>query len=337
MSETAALRSARFRAAREREWDELDRMVEVALARGLMALPDEDLERLPMLYRGVVASLEVARKTTMDRALVAYLEALASRAYLAIYASRRSERGVLLRFLGVTFPKRVRSMGRELGLSTFVFALGVVVAWILVARDPSWYFAFVDGGMAGDRAPGATTEALRSTLYSRGDGDLDVFTSYLFTHNAGIGLTAFALGFAAGVPTALLVFTNGLVLGAFFALFASHGLLPNLLGWILPHGIPEILAVLLCGAAGLHIGRALVSPGDRSTRDALVRAGRRASTVVTGAVLLFAIAGVIEGVFRQLVTGDLQRFALASFDVVFLTAWIGFGGFTSEDVDADDD
>lgn len=331
-----APRSARFRHAREAEWNELDRIVDQVLARGLSTLGDEDLERLPMLYRGVVASLEVARRTTMDRALVAYLDALATRAYLAIYASRRAERGVLLRFFGVTFARRVRSMRFEVGLSALLMALGTVVSYVLVRLDPSWYFAFVSPGLAGDRAPGATREMLRATLYAREVDGLDVFASFLFTHNTGIGLMAFALGFAAGVPTALLVFTNGLMLGAFLALFASHGLLGPLLLWLLPHGVPELLAVVLCGAAGFHVAAALVAPGQRTTRDALVRSGRRASTVVTGCVLLFAVAGLIEGIFRQVVTSDVLRAVLVGFDVVWLGTWLLLGGRGEVDEDADE-
>ncbi len=326
-------RSARFRHAREAEWHELDRLVERALAKGLASLDDRELERLPMLYRGAVASLEVARKTTMDRALLSYLEALATRAYLAIYASRRAERGVLLRFFVRTFPRRVRAMAREVGLSALLLGLGCVVAFVLVRVDPSWYFAFVSADLAGDRIPGATTESLRAALYTQETEGLDLFASFLFTHNTGIGLMAFALGFAAGVPTALLVFTNGLMLGAFLALYAHHGLLPNLLGWLLPHGIPELLAVILCGAAGFHIARALIAPGERTTRDALVAAGRRASTVVTGCVLLFAVAGIVEGVFRQVVTDDAVRAALATFDVVWLGVWILLSGRGRAEVD----
>jgi uncharacterized membrane protein SpoIIM required for sporulation len=226
-------------------------------------------------------------------------------------------------------------MGREVGLSTLIFFVGIAVSWILVSMDSSWYFAFVSADLAGDRIPGATTEVLRSALYDKEVEGLDVFASFLFTHNAGIGLMAFALGFAAGVPTALLMFTNGLMLGAFLALYAQHGLLLPLLGWLLPHGIPEMLAVVLCGAAGFHIAGALLAPGDRSTREALVLAGRRASTVVTGCVLLFAIAGIIEGVFRQTVTDDFARTALAVFDVMWLGLWIGLSGLGSRDEDAE--
>lgn len=331
MTASNTLRSTRFREAREQEWAELDTIVERALSRGLSSLTDEQLERMPMLYRALVSSLEVARKTTMDRALVAYLEALAARAYLAIYASRRAERGVLARFFGLTFPKRVRSMSKELGLSTLIFFLGIAVSFILVMTDSSWYFAFVGADLAGDRVPGATTQTLRDALYERSTDNLDLFASFLFTHNAGIGLMAFALGFAAGVPTALLVFTNGLMLGAFLALYTQHGLLLPLLGWLLPHGIPEMLAIVLCGAAGFHVARAMLWPGERTTRDALVGAGRRSSTVVTGCVLLFAIAGLIEGIFRQTVVDDLARALLATFDVLWLGVWMGLSGLGQKD------
>lgn len=331
-----ALRSARFRAAREREWGDLEALTERALGKGLASLDDAELERLPMLYRSAVASLEVARRTTMDSELVAYLDALATRAYLAIYASRRAERGVLVRFFLVTFPKRVRAMGRELALSISLLGLGTGLAYVLVRRDPTWYFAFVDEALAGDRAPGATTESLRAALYARETSGLDVFASFLFTHNAGIGLMAFALGFAAGVPTGLLVFTNGLMLGAFLGLYASHGLLVPMLGWLLPHGVPEIGAIILCGAAGFHVARGLLFPGQRTVRDALVRAGRRSSTVVTGCVVLFGIAGLVEGIFRQTVVNDAARFALAAFQVAWLAAWIFVAGHGERDEDADE-
>ena len=155
---------------------------------------------------------------------------------------------------------------------------------------------------------------------------LSVFASFLFVHNAGIGIMAFALGVAAGIPTALLLFTNGLMLGAFLQLYADRGLLFELCGWLLPHGIPEIGAVILCGAAGLHIGRAVVLPGQLRVREALAAAGRRAAMVVAGAVVLFAIAGVLEGFFRQLIVNDTARYVLAAFNACWFFGWLFLGG-----------
>ncbi|UJR86246.1 stage II sporulation protein M [Sandaracinus amylolyticus] len=319
-------RSVRFRAEREAEWSELEQMLDRALSSGLRGLSEDELHRLPMLYRSAVSSLNVARKTALDRALVNYLESLVGRAYLAVYTSRRPERGPLRRFFFERFPAAVRSMSRELALSTTIFLLGLLVAYAMVRVDAEWYFAFVDPGLASGRSPGASTEFLREGLYAPQHDGLSIFATSLFSHNAGIGLLAFALGFAAGVPTALLVFTNGLMLGGFLALYDERGLLIPLLGWLLPHGVPEIGAILLCGGAGLALGRSVLAPGARSVRDALVDAGRRGAVVAAGSVVLFLIAGFVEGVFRQVVTHDLLRFALALFNAAWLSAWIVLGG-----------
>ncbi len=319
----------RFRRDREVEWAELETILERALPRGLHVLHETELSRLPLLYRSAVSSLSVARKTAMDRALVAYLESLASRAYLAVYTSRTGERGALIRFFAQGFPRAVRSMLPELAISVAVFMLGVLVSYGLVRFvDAEWYFAFVAPELAGGRSPGATTEYLRSVLYDTEQGNggmLSVFASALFYHNASIGLTAFALGFAAGVPTALLVFQNGLMLGAFIALYDEHGLMVPLLGWLLPHGVPEIGAILLCGAGGLAMGRAMLAPGERTTRVALTDAGRRGAVVAAGSVVLFLVAGAVEGVFRQTVTNDVLRFGMAAFNAAWISAWLILG------------
>lgn len=315
-------RSVEFRREREAEWTELEELVDRALKRGLRALPSDEVPRLMVLYRATLSSLAVARNTALDRHLVLYLESLAARAYLVVYGSQKPTRSALSELFFTRIPAAVRSVKRELGLSVALFALGVAVSWVLCSRSPAWFDAFVGPGMAAGRTPTASTATLRHALYSHG-GALTTFASFLFTHNAKIGMSAFALGIAAGVPTALLLFENGLVLGAFLSLYSGRGLLMPLLGWLLPHGVPEILAMLLCGAAGLSIGRALVWPGRNTVGRALREAGRRAALVVAGCVFLFGVAGLIEGVFRQLVTSDAIRFALVAFNVTWVWLWLG--------------
>jgi uncharacterized membrane protein SpoIIM required for sporulation len=122
------------------------------------------------------------------------------------------------------------------------------------------------------------------------------------------------------------------MLGAFLALYASHGLLVPLLGWLLPHGVPELGAIILCGAGGLAMGRAMLAPGERTTRKALTDAGRRGATVAAGSVLLFLVAGAVEGIFRQTVTHDVLRFAMAFFNASWLTAWLVLGSSDLPDV-----
>lgn len=327
MSEAQVPRSVRFRLEREQEWLALERIVSRALNRGLRVLTADELQKLPRLYRDVLSSLSVARNTALDRSMVEYLESLAARAYLVMYGARRIRRGRFAQFLLSDFPRLVRGMSAEIALSLAFFLVGAIVAYVLVRAEASWYYTFLPVEYAGGRDPSAATETLRETLYGSGDESwLGTFSSFLFTNNARIGMTAFALGFAAGVPTALLLFINGLILGAFFALFAGRGLAVETLGWLLPHGVPEITAVILCGAAGFHIGRALIAPGSYRVSDALVRAGKRAAVVVGGAVALFGYAALVEGVFRQVVHDEAPRFAMAAFNTAWLFTWLGLGG-----------
>ncbi len=315
-------RSFYFRRQREGDWTDLELMVNSALTHGLRRLPDSDLQRLPGLYRSALSSLMVARETAMDRELVKYLEALSARAYLVVYGNRRPSRSVFGRFLLETFPRTVRSIWPEVTLSTAIFLLGCSVSLALVVGDPAWFYAFVDAELAAGRSPTATTEQLREVLYSGPTEGMTAFSSFLFTHNAQIGMLSFALGIAAGIPTTLLMFSNGLMLGAFVGLYAQRGLLLPLLGWLLPHGVPEIGALILCGAAGLHLGRAIVFVGAQSVRESLKQCGRRAALVVAGTILLFAVAGVVEGVFRQVVLDDGVRLALILFNATWLSLWL---------------
>ena len=324
---SSEVRSVAFRRAREAQWHALHRLTEKALSSGLTSPSEDELQQLPTLYRAALSSLAVARSTALDRGLIDYLEGLAGRAYLAVYGARKPTRGALRGFFFEQFPREVRAIGREVGVSALLFFAGAAVAYVLTQMDPEWYFAFVQPAMASGRDPSATTEALREALYDGPEQKgLLAFSALLFTHNYGIGMMAFGLGFLAAIPTTLLMFLNGMILGAFTALYQQRGLLVPLMGWLLPHGVPEILAVILCGGAGLALGRAVLWPGERSVAASLMHRGRSTALVVGGCVVLFAVAGIIEGVFRQTVTDDTARFAVAGFNAVWIGLWVMLGG-----------
>jgi uncharacterized membrane protein SpoIIM required for sporulation len=170
--------------------------------------------------------------------------------------------------------------------------------------------------MASGRDPNATTEFLRSTIYGGDDEGLGVFATFLFTHNAQISIFAFALGFAFCAPTALLLVYNGCTIGAMFAVFASRGLGVEFAGWIFIHGVTELLAVVLAGAAGLRIGWSIAFPGGVTRIAAAERAGRQGAIVMMGVVVMLFIAGLLEGFARQLITSDVIRFSVAAASAV---------------------
>jgi uncharacterized membrane protein SpoIIM required for sporulation len=306
------LKSARFRREREADWKRLEHLLGRLEREPVSRLGDEDLLALPVLYRAALSSLSVARETSLDKGLLEYLESLCARAYFLVYGARPSLRGRLQRFFVHDWSAAARALWRETALSAGLMALGVAAAACLYASDPDWFYAFVPRQLAQGRDPSASTEALRAILYQHGpNGMLETFAAFLFTHNAQISILAFALGFAFGVPTALLVISNGCVMGALGSVYASHGLLIPLGGWLMIHGVTELWAVTLAGAAGFRIGWTLAFPGERSRLEAAALAGRQAATLMAGVLVMLLCAGVLEGVGRQVVTSDVARYGIA--------------------------
>lgn len=323
------MKSLDFRHQRERSWRRLDALLTRVEKRGVRSLTSEQIEELPMLHRATLSSLSVARSISLDRNIVEYLDHLALRSHNVVYGVKQRPIEWIVDFFARRWPQAVRRLSGLLLLVTALFGCGVATGYALVARDSDQYYAFVNHELAAGRDPAASTEFLRKSLYDSevgNDGELVAFSGMLFAHNARIGILCFALGIATGIPTALLVFLNGAMMGAFLALFASRSLFMELAGWLGVHGVTEILAILLCGAAGLHLAQAWIFPGARSRREQLARNGRRAATVVLGGVVMFAIAGLIEGIIRQTVTNDTYRYAFATATAVFWLAYFGFAG-----------
>ncbi|MFN6980949.1 MAG: stage II sporulation protein M [Brevundimonas sp.] len=307
------LKSQRFRQAREEDWRRLERLMDKAEKGSASKLTDAEILAVPVLYRSTLSALSVARETSLDQGLIDYLETLSARAYFFVYGSRATIQDRLIAFFRTDWPAAVRSLWRETLISTALMLLGALVGAWLVMHEPEWFYAFVPADLGGGRDPAASTETLRATLDGADDAQgLSAFAAYLFTHNAQVALLAFALGFALCLPTGLLILYNGATLGAFFALFASRGLGFELGGWLLIHGVTELFAVILAGAAGLRIGWAVAFPGQRRRMDAAVQAGRTAAIAMGGVVVMLMFAGLLEGFGRQLIVDTGLRYAVAA-------------------------
>lgn len=314
--------ATRFRQAHEGDWQRLESIVSRLEKRSIRSLPDEDLLELPALYRTTLSSLSVARDTSLDRAMITYLERLCTRAYFQIYGVQTPAWRQVSGFFSTAWPNAVRSLWRETLFCVLLTAGAAILAYLLIRSDPSWYYAMIPEGLAEGRDPSASAQFLRSTLYDKSHNDgLSVFATFLFTHNAQIAIFAFALGFAFAVPSILLILYNGLMLGAIFAVFASKGLGPNLTGWLMIHGTTEIFAICISGAAGMRIGLAVAFPGTAARTDAAVAAGRTAALAMAGTVIMLAVAGLLEGIGRQVVNDDMIRMLIGS---AVLAGWLTY-------------
>lgn len=323
------IRSSRFRAEREAGWKQLEGLVAHAESNGMASLSYDDAHALASLYRQAMNSLSVARSISMDKALLSYLEALCARAYLVVYAPQESIRGAVTRLFASGIPRAVRRSALPLFIGFLAMFLGAVIGYLLYFQDPEWFFTFVPPSMSDGRAPGASVEYLRATLFSdeRQDGErLGVFASQLFSHNTRIAIFIFALGIFVSFPSFILTFYNGLLLGAFFAMFAEAGLAYELFGWLSIHGVTELSAICVACAGGAQLGLAVLLPGRYSRREALRLASKDAVKLVILAALMLVAAALIEGFLRQLVQSTEIRLLIGWGIGACWLAWIMLAG-----------
>jgi len=319
---SATLRSDRFRLEREGEWKRLEAILVRMEKGGLRRIADDDLIALPALYRTAASSLAVARETSLDAATLAYLEALVQRAWFQVYGPRQGFVRWLRGFLFGGWSRAVRALWLDICIALFVMVTGAVVGWLLVAQDEAWFYRLFPAGRGDPRAPGASREQLLESLgHDESAAGLAGFAAQLFSNNSAVCILAFALGFAFGIPSLMLLVHNMAVLGVLLWLFHGQGLVVELAAWLSVHGTTELFGILLSGAAGLHIGRAMAFPGKRPVLEAAAAAGRRSAVVMVGVVIMMVVAALLEAFPRQLVEDTGSRFLIGGTMLVFWLAY----------------
>ncbi len=320
MSGHITLKSHRFRTEREESWRELEFILKAIEGRGMKSLSDEQIVALPRLYRSTLSSLSVARATSLDQGVITYLESLSARAYYILYGSQVSLSKRISTFFLRDWPLAAKTLWKETAISAALTLLAAVLAYILVKSNPDWFYTFMPDSMAQGRTPASSAEVLRDTLYHDGnESGLGIFASYLFSHNSKVAMFAFALGFAFCIPTAILLLYNGFILGSFIAIFSEKSLGFEVGGWLIIHGATEIFAIILAGAAGMHIGKAVAFPGEHTRTESASKAGGTASLLMAGVIIMLFFAGLLEGFGRQLITNDLVRYGVG---LGTLTIWM---------------
>src|SRR5690606_35857571 len=203
---------------------------------------------------------------------------------------------------------------------------GVLIGYYASSTDPAAAYALMPAGEF--RQPGATKEQLLEVLRSGRDtsgGEKFYFSAFLFSHNLKVGLLSLATGALAGIPTVFLLFYNGMVLGAFTATHHGKGIYAEYWAWILPHGITELGAIVLCGGIGLMLGWAVVCPGVRSREESLVEAGREAARIACGVGIMLMMAAIIESFLRQSHLSTAGRIWWAGTTAALWIAYLAWG------------
>jgi uncharacterized membrane protein SpoIIM required for sporulation len=290
----------RFVAAEHESWKELEKILDRLEADPLQRMPVDDVRRFHFLYQK--ASADLARLSTFafEPQIYRYLESLVARAYGEVHESREKRRQANLgRLVWSDFPQTFRRHVSKFWLATGIMLIGAIFGAGALKFDPTAKpvllpFSHLQGSPA-ERV--AHEEQAKKNPIS---GSQSTFSAFLMTHNIRISIFAFSAGITAGLGTTLLLFYNGIILGAVALDYIAAGQTKFLLGWLLPHGVIEIPAILIAGQAGLLLGAALIGWKSRTAlRERLRNVSGDLVILVLGFAVLLVWAGLVEAFFSQ--------------------------------------
>jgi len=318
----------RFVTAERPYWDELQSFLDKLDAEPERRLPLADIERLHYLYERCSADLARVDTFALDPSLRAMLESLVARAYSEIHETRAPLR-IRWRSLILAFPRAVRRHRSAFGLSLGITLLGCAFGWFAIRTDPASKAVLMPfANLMGSPADRVHEE--ESAHDDRLRGKKTTFSAELMTHNIQVTLMALASGITWGIGTLILLFYNGVILGAVAADYVGAGQGVFLAGWLLPHGSVEIPAILLGGQCGFILAAALIGWGGPTTRAERLRAvAADLFTIAAGAAALLVWAGILEAFvsqYHQPVIPYGLKIAVGVCELTALTLFLAWAG-----------
>jgi len=312
-----------FVVRRQPGWERLETLMDRVARKGIASLSAPELSELALLYRAATTDLAAAKSRDYSPEIRAYLNRLTARAYAYVHAGTATGGWThVANFFTTTFPAEVRRSGKIILATSALFVLAAIVAYWLVATRPANAYALLPGS----EIP-VVTKSLHDSNFAFDRSYAPEMSSLIITNNIQVAMMAFAGGIATlGVLTLWAILNNGLMVGAFGALFAQKGFGLDFWATIAPHGVIELTSIQIAGAAGLQLALAVIAPGRLRRIDALKLAGRRAGVLMMGVVGLLCIAGTIEGFVTPQRTSIEFRIAIGALTAVLLTAYLTFAG-----------
>lgn len=320
-----------FVLAHQASWKRLDHLV-----KRRRRLTGAEVDELVDLYQRVSTHLSMARSASTDSVLVARLSALVARARSAVTGAHAPLRSEFIRFWTVSFPVvAYRAWRWWLVTAAVFFGVAFLIA-LWVAGSPDVRSAL--------GTPVELDQLVNhdfASYYS--ENPAASFALRVWTNNAWIAAQCIAFAVLLGIPIPWVLFQNAANLGLTAGLMAHAGKLDILFGLLTPHGLLELTAVFLAGAAGMRLGWTVIAPGDRPRAQALAEQGRAVVSVAIGLVVVLLVCGLIEAVVTPSPLPTVVRVGIGVLvEILFLGYVIHFGrravraGETGDMADAPD-
>lgn len=299
-------------AARRREWERLD-----ALGRS-RRLTGPEVDELVTRYRAASADLADIKTSAGRTPQGDYVSILLARTRLRLTGVREN----VLRQAPRFFLRQLPAALYRVRWTTLAVTIGFLLVSTMVAL-------WISGDPQAVAALGARSELQnyadeQFVQYYRENPNA-IFAGTVWTNNAWIAAQCVLFGVTGFWPLMVLM-QNAVGVGSSAAIMIAFDRADVFFQFILPHGLLELTAIFVAGAAGLHIFWAWVAPGRRTRAAALAAEGRALATVAVGLVFALGLSGLVEGFVTPSTLPWQLKIAIGAAALsVFLVYMLGVG------------
>ena len=252
-----------------------------------MANPDQ----LADYFIQLTDDLSYARTHFSSSNTAKYLNQLAARAHQEIYKNKKESKHRIIYFWKYELPFLFKNSHKQLLFSFLISLVAFGIGWVSTIYDDSFVRVIL-----GDSYVNMTLDNIDKgdpmAVYKK-MSQADMFLG-ITVNNVFVSFQAFALGLIFSIGTVYVLFSNGVMLGAFLGFLYQQDVLTqsSLAIWI--HGTLEISAIIVAGCAGLTLGNSILFPGTYSRGVSFLQGAKQSIKIIIGLVPVFIIAGFLE-------------------------------------------
>lgn len=220
-----------------------------------------------------------------------YLNSIAARVHQEIYKNKKEKKSRIVSYWKYELPFIFKNSHKQLLYAFIIFGIAFLIGVVSCLYDDTFVRLIL-----GDQYVNETLENIDKgdpmAIY-KGMSQGNMF-SLITINNIYVSFVCFAMGILFSFGTGYMLFTNGVMVGAFQCFFYTKGVLLQsaLVIWI--HGTLEISAIVIAGCAGLTMGNSILFPGTYSRGVSFVRGAKQGVKIIIGLVPVFIAAGFLE-------------------------------------------
>jgi uncharacterized membrane protein SpoIIM required for sporulation len=306
-----------FIAERQPRWAALEAAINTAKRGRLRSQSASDIERFGLLLRQASSDLAIARRDHPDAPITEYLNQLCARAHPLLYRGTPVRFSSVGTFFATALPRSFRAAWPYIVASLALMLIGFIAGWVAVFVRPDLRTSLVPPSLFDEMARGQIGTGVQDAPFA---------AAFIIQNNIRVALICFAGGVFLGIPTALVLLSNGWMLGTVAAAVRIGGYDYQFWSLIVPHGILELSVIVISGGTGLMLGDAILRPGQLRRGEALAKVAVRAVMLVLGAASLLIIAGTLESFVSPSSLPDGVKLAIGGAVGVLLYSWLLLAG-----------